>query len=117
MTKGRENLISLGERTTVEQREICSKGGIASGKARRERKLLKEYFEILLACSPGEELAVKFAGMGIGLKDQNYAMVICMALITKAVSGDVAAFKEIRSLVGEETDTKATDSIFILDDV
>lgn len=37
-----ENLISLGDRTTDEQREIAKKGGIASGEARREKKLWKD---------------------------------------------------------------------------
>lgn len=37
-----DNLISLRDRTTSEQREIASKGGKASGKARRERRLIRE---------------------------------------------------------------------------
>lgn len=39
-----ENLTGKGfdSRTTEEQREIARQGGIASGKARREKKLIKE---------------------------------------------------------------------------
>ena len=37
-----QNLISMTERTTSEQREIARKGGIASGEARREKKLAKQ---------------------------------------------------------------------------
>ena len=37
-----ENLVSLADRTTEEQREIAKKGGIASGKARREKKIFKD---------------------------------------------------------------------------
>lgn len=33
-----ENLVSLKNRTTTEQREIAQKGGIASGEARRKKK-------------------------------------------------------------------------------
>ena len=42
-----KNLVSLADRTTEEKREIGKKGGIASGKARRERKKFKE--DLLLA--------------------------------------------------------------------
>lgn len=37
-----KNLISLGDRTTNEQREIAKKGGIKSGEVRREKKLWKD---------------------------------------------------------------------------
>ena len=37
-----QNLISLADRTTSEQREIACKGGKASGKARRENKLIRD---------------------------------------------------------------------------
>jgi hypothetical protein len=49
MGKGRvENLKSLKDRTTDEQREIAKKGGKKSGQVRRERKLLSQiYAEII----------------------------------------------------------------------
>lgn len=37
-----KNLIPLNKRTKIEQRAICSMGGIASGKSRREKKTFKE---------------------------------------------------------------------------
>lgn len=42
------NLISLGDRTTSEQREIAKMGGIASGAARRERKRASEVARAIL---------------------------------------------------------------------
>ena len=36
------NLISIKERTTKEQREIASKGGKASGKARRRNRVMRD---------------------------------------------------------------------------
>lgn len=42
------NLISLGDRTTSEQREIAKMGGIASGVARRERKRASEVARAIL---------------------------------------------------------------------
>lgn len=42
------NLISLGDRTTSEQREIAKMGGVASGVARRERKRASEVARAIL---------------------------------------------------------------------
>ena len=45
---GEENLIPQSERTKEEQREIARKGGIASGKARREKADLRRQMQIWL---------------------------------------------------------------------
>lgn len=37
-----KNLIPQSKRTKSEQREIATKGGIASGEARREKKIIKD---------------------------------------------------------------------------
>lgn len=52
-----ENLISIGERTTSEQREIQQKGGVASGVARREKKKVAELVKTYMAMpsSTGKE--------------------------------------------------------------
>ena len=43
-----ENLVSLADRTTSEKREIATKGGLASGKARRNKKILRDCIDYLL---------------------------------------------------------------------
>lgn len=47
-----QNLVSIGDRTTDEQRAITQKGGIASGKARREKRdrheRIKYIFELAI---------------------------------------------------------------------
>lgn len=43
-----QNLKPFGERTEKEQREIQQKGGIASGKARREKATLKKALQAVL---------------------------------------------------------------------
>ena len=45
----KEDLIPQSERTKDEQKAIARKGGIASGKARREKKMMRETLDILLA--------------------------------------------------------------------
>lgn len=42
-----QNLVSLANRTTSEKREIATKGGLASGEARRNKKMLRDCIDYL----------------------------------------------------------------------
>lgn len=86
------NLVSLADRTTNEVREIARKGGIASGKSRRERKTLKE--ELLMLLSEGDTQEK-----------------ISLSLIKQALEGNTKAFEIIRDTVGE----KPKDEIEVTD--
>lgn len=77
------NLIPQSERTKEEQRKIARMGGIASGKARKERKTLKE--ELLLLLSQGDTQEK-----------------ISLSLIQQALDGNTKAFEIIRDTVGEK---------------
>lgn len=66
-----------------EAREKGRKGGIASGKARAERKALKE--ELLLLLSEG-----------------NTQKKISLSLIKEAIKGNTKAFEVIRDTIGEK---------------
>ena len=70
-----------------EARENGKKGGKKSGAVRRERKALKE--ELLLLLSSGD------------IQER-----ISLALIEKALSGDVRAFETIRDTIGEKPTDK-----------
>lgn len=59
------------------------KGGIASGKAKRKRKSLREQLEMLLETGNTQES-------------------IAVALLEKAMSGDVRAFEVLRDTIGEK---------------
>lgn len=92
MTKRKSNLIPNSERTPSERRKIARSGGLASGAARRERSSLrKELLELLDIESDCPD------GTRRTLKER-----ISLALIEKAISGDVAAFKVIRETIGED---------------
>ena len=78
-----ENLKPMNKRTKSEQREIAKKAGIKSGEVRRARKTLKE--ELLLLLENGDT--------------QNK---ISLALIKKAIKGDITAFEVIRDTIGEK---------------
>ena len=83
-----ENLVSLKNRTTEEVREIARKGGIASGKARRERKTLREELLLLLQKDDTQEK-------------------VSLALIKQALEGNTKAIEVIRDSIGE----KPTDKV------
>ena len=95
-----ENLIPNAARTPSELREITRKGGIASGKARREKKKLKDILEKLL----NEKVMID------GEKKTG-AEAITFAMIKKASTGDVSAFLAIRDTIGEKpTEKQEIDS-------
>ena len=81
--KGHENLVPQNKRTKAEQREIAKKGGKASGKARQERKKLKDELLLLLEKDDMQEK-------------------MCLALIRQAQRGNIKAFEVIRDTVGEK---------------
>lgn len=77
----------MNKRTKSEQREIAQKAGIKSGEKRRERKALKE--ELLMLLSVGD-----------------MQKKLSLALIAKAMTGDVKAFEVIRDTIGEKPTDK-----------
>lgn len=79
---GSDNLIPLNKRTKEEQKAITTAGGIASGESRRARKTLKE--ELLLLLSEGDT-----------------QKSVSVALLQKAMDGDVKAFEVLRDTIGE----------------
>ena len=82
-----KNLKPQNKRTKSEQREIAKKGGIASGKKRRELKTLKEELLTLLATGDTQEK-------------------ISLAVIKKALKGDLKAFELIRDTTGQKSPEK-----------
>lgn len=87
-----QNLIPNNMRTPTERRELARKAGKASGKARREKRTLKELVEIALSKqntnSKGETESNK--------------MIIMIQLVNKAVKGDLKAISLIRDILNED---------------
>jgi hypothetical protein len=84
--------------TTKKAREIGKKGGIASGKKRRELKTLKEELLILLAEGDTQEK-------------------ISLAVIQKALQGDLKAFEVIRDTTGQKAVEKVEISQTVDDSI
>ena len=97
------NLIPQSERTKEEQRKIARKGGIASGKARRRKKLIKEQLELLLSLPLKDENAKrKLKQLGIDADNLDNQMAMIISIWNKALKGDVQAFNTIRDSIGEK---------------
>ena len=103
-------------RTKSEARKRGQAGGKASGEARRHRKTLKENMNILLDLEvTGTKDFNKLTAMGIPVEDIDNAMLLTAAMFKKAATGDVAAYKEIRDLIGEGTANENGDLMDLIE--
>ena len=92
--KGKENLISLADRTTEERRKIAQKAGKASGKARREKADMRKLMSMML-----DEY--------IDGKDMTYAQRLTKSMLTiasnpKQGAAAVRAYEMILHLIGQD---------------
>lgn len=99
-----QNLIPANKRSKSEARKNGSKGGIASGKARRKKANLKKAFETILqadVASPNVKKQLEDLGF-----DTTNEMALAMVMMQKAMKGNVRAFEQISKLT--TTDAKDT---------
>lgn len=86
------NLIPQSERTKEEQRRIARQGGIASGKARAEKRDLRKALEMLLEQTFTDKKGVTRTG----------AQAITEKLFSEVMKGNVRAFEVLRDTVGQK---------------
>lgn len=106
MTKNENNLVSLGERTTEEQREIARKGGVASGKARRRKRTMKEAAQIILNAPANAEQCELLQKYGIARQDCTQLMLIMVKAVQMASDGNLKAAEFVRDILGENPQYK-----------
>ena len=96
-----QNLIPRAHELTVEEQ---SKGGIASGIARREKKtiqkILGDYLESGIAENKNLEALAKKAGVSSDKSIKELVTVIC--LLNTIKKGNVAELDKIMQLLGEQ---------------
>lgn len=101
-----DNLVSLADRTTEEQREIARMGGIASGEARRENAMMRKTLEKMLNATYEDK----------GTYKDNVALGLLANAIDKSKGGNPEAYKVIAKMLGEldvNEETKETPSVTI----
>ena len=96
-----QNLIPANKRSKSEVRENGSKGGIASGKARRKKANLRKAFETILQAEVAS-LNVKKQLEELGFDSTN-EMALAMVMMQKAMKGNVRAFEQISRLTAIDT--------------
>lgn len=99
-----KNLMPIEEvnsrRTREEHSEDSRKAGIASGKARRRKKSLKQKMQLLLSLPAADNDQTELAAMGIYPEDMDNEMVLVKALFIAAAAGDTRAFDRIQDVLG-----------------
>lgn len=99
----KEHLVSIGDRTTDEQQEICSKGGKASGEARRRKRTLQSAAQMILSLKVTDTDTIEeLKKHGIDVPEDMTLREALMAVqIARAKEGDLQAAKFVRDTVGE----------------
>ena len=111
-----KNLISIGDRTTEEQRRITSAGGRASGEARRRKKSLREAAELYLSLPVSDKRRWnKLFEEGVPPEDVDNQMAIIAGLTIKAAKGDAKAAKVLFDLIGDQN--REEDEVKVIIDV
>lgn len=116
------NLIPQSERTKDEQRKIARLGGIASGKARREKQRTQQILSDMLSIKNKDLAVFQKLASKLGLDgDTSIHEVFTMVCLLNAVKkGDLSDLGQLQKLLGEQTeiaDTEAQKQAAFLDAV
>ncbi len=102
-----KNLKPIVHLSSEEAKRRGSAGGKKSVESRRRKKSMKSVLTDMLSSDVvSDEIYNAAAEMGVNVMDMTYQAAILAALIKKAASGDVAAVREIRSIIGEDNDAE-----------
>ena len=117
-----KNLIPQNKRTKEERREIARMGGIASGKARREKQKTQQILSDLLSIKNKNLAMFQKLASKLGLDgDTSIHEVFTMVCLLNAVKkGDLQDLERLSKLLGEQTeiaDTEAQKQAAFLDAV
>ena len=83
-----QNLITGDMRTLEERRELAKKAGIASGKARRQKRDLRECAKLFMELSATDDIKNKIVkNTKLKNKDVSNSMAMVVSLFQKALSG------------------------------
>ena len=100
---GEENLIPMSERSKAEARELGRKGGIESGRVRKQNADIKKRLREIasMALNDGEIADIKTLadakGANLSISD---ALVV--KLVTMALSGNIKAMNKVMELLGND---------------
>ena len=99
-----ENLVPMTDLTESERREMARKGGIASGKARREKRDRKQMASELLDLTmqgAGVDKIKKFFNIK-GVELNAYQVTVLSCLMKAMQKGDANALEKLLKIAGEQ---------------
>ena len=108
-----KNLIPQSERTKDEQREIARMGGIASGKARREKKTIQKILTDLLdsEIKDSPQFAKLASKMGVESDKSVKDIFTMVCLLNSVKSGNLGDLERLSKLLGENNETEHLEDI------
>ncbi len=109
-----KNLIPFNERTEDEQRKIARQGGIASGKARRRKRSMKEAADYYLSLPETDRRRVNaLLRDEVEPEDVDNQMSVVMGMAEAAKRGDARAAGVLLKMLGEDSpqDDAAADTL------
>ena len=114
-----KNLIPLNERTKSEQREIATQGGIASGKARREKKTIQKILAELLdsEIKDSPQFAKLASKMGVESDKSVKDIFTMVCLLNSVKNGNLGDLEKLSRLLGEDRQNENADVLAKLDRV
>lgn len=105
------NLIKNSDLTPSQRRENARKAGLASAKARKQKKLVKNIMaEYLDGAIKNSKLKSSVQNIGLSGELNKEAFIIA-PLLKKATEGDIRAIEYIMRIVGEEPKEELSVSI------
>ena len=114
-----KNLIPQSERTKDEQREIARMGGIASGKARREKQKTQQILADLVSIK-NKDLATfqkEAKKMGLDGDISIHELFTMVCLLNSVKSGNLGDLERLTKLLGEDKQNENADVLSKLDKV
>ena len=114
-----KNLIPQSERTKDEQREIARMGGIASGKARREKQQTKQILSELLSIQNKDFAVFQKLAQKLGLQGDLsiHEVFTTICLLNSVKSGNLGDLERLSKLLGEDKENADASVMAKLDEV
>ena len=100
---GEDNLIPMSERSKEEARELGRKGGIESGRVRKQNADIKKRLREIanMALNDGEVKDIKTLAEAKGA-NLSISDALVVKLVTMALSGNIKAMNKVMELLGND---------------
>ena len=114
-----KDLIPFNQRTEEEQKKIASMGGIASGKARREKQKTQQILADLVSIKSKDLKAFEKEASKLGLEEDVsiHEVFTMICLLNSVKNGNLGDLERLSKLLGEDKQNENADVLSKLDKV